>query len=104
MSQSAEAKLHELRSKTTRQLVSLISNKLDRGLASARALECGTDWASAEDFAASAERALEEASVWMTLLSGATPLERRRLESKRAELRGMLDRVRTSELRVQAAC
>jgi hypothetical protein len=62
------------------------------------------NWASAEDFAASAERALEEASTWMTLLNGATPLERRRLESKRAELRGMLDRVRTSELRVQAAC
>jgi len=42
--------------------------------------------------------------VWMTLLNGATPLERRRLESKRAELRGTLDRARTSELRVQAAC
>jgi hypothetical protein len=103
MSQSAEAKLHELRSKTTRQLVSLISNKLDRGLVSARELEGGTDWAP-EDFAANAERALEEASMWMTLLNGATPLDRRRLESKRAELRGMLDRARTSELRVQAAC
>jgi hypothetical protein len=40
----------------------------------------------------------------MTLLNGATPLERRRLESKRAELRGILDRAHTSELRVQAAC
>jgi hypothetical protein len=103
MSQSAEAKLHELRCKTTRQLVSLISNKLDRGLAFARVLDGGTDWASTEHFAASAERALEEASTWISLLSGATPLERRRLESKRAELRALLDRVRTSELRA-AAC
>ena len=106
MSQSAEAKLHELRNKTTRQLVSLISNKLDRGLAFARVLdgENGTDWASTEHFASGAERALEEASTWMTLLNGATPLERRRLESKQAELRAMLDRANASELRVQAAC
>jgi len=105
MSQSAEAKLHELRSKTTRQLVSLISNKLDRGLAFARVLDggAGTDWASTDHFAASAERALEEASAWITLLSGAPSLERRRLESKLAELRAMLDRARTSELRA-AAC
>jgi len=106
MSQSAEAKLHELRSKTTRQLVSLISNKLDRGLAFARVLDGdnGTDWASTEHFAASAERAVEEAGTWMTLLNGATSLERRRLECKLAELRGMLDRAHTPELRVHAAC
>jgi hypothetical protein len=104
MSQSAEAKLHELRSKTTRQLVSLISNKLDRGLAFARVLEDGTDWASTEHFAAGAERALEEASEWMNLLNGAKTLDHRRLESKLAELRGMLARAHSSELRVQAAC
>ena len=104
MSQSAETKLHELRSKTTRQLVSLISNKLDRGLEFARVLECGTDWESTERVAADAERALEEATAWLNLLNGATPLERRRLESKLAELRAILDRAHTSELRVQAAC
>ena len=104
MNQSAEAKLHELRNKTTRQLVSLISNKLDRGLAFARVLEGGTEWASTEHFAACAEKALEEACAWMYLLKGATPLERRRLESKLAELRGLLSQAHTSELRVQAAC
>ena len=106
MSHSAEAKLQELRSKTNRQLASLISNKIDRGLAFARVVEGESreDWASTEHFASSAERALEEASTWMTLLNGATPLERRRLESKRAELRAMLDRANASELRVQAAC
>jgi hypothetical protein len=105
MNQSAEAKLLELRSKTNRQLVSLISNKLDRGLAFARVLDCdGADWASTEHFAANAEKALAEATEWMALLNGATQLERRRLESKLAQLRAALENARLPQTRVQAAC
>jgi hypothetical protein len=106
MSQSAEAKLHELRSKTNRELVSLISNKLDRGLALARVSEGdgGNDWASTELFAVNAEKALAEASQWLTLLPDPTPQERRRLEFKVAQLRAALDRAHTSAMRVQAAC
>jgi len=105
MNQSAEAKLQELRSKTTRQLVSLISNKLDRGLAFARVLEGdGADWSSTEHFALNAERALAEASAWMAFLNGATQLERRRLEFKRSQLCFALDRARAPRMHAQAAC
>ena len=90
MNQSAEAKLQELRCKTTRQLVSLISNKLDSGLAFARMLEGD-----------GAEKALGDACAWMALLSGATQLEQRRLEFKIAQLRSALDEAR---VQVQAAC
>ena len=105
MNYSAEAKLQELRSKTTRQLVSLIGNKLDRGLAFARVMEAdGGDWASTEHFAVNAEKALAEATSWMTLLSGATPLELRWLELKFAQLRDALRRSRANELSAHAAC
>jgi hypothetical protein len=105
MSQSAEAKLHELRRKTTRQLVSLIGNKLDRGLAFARVMEGdGAEWASTEHFALQAEGALADASAWMALIEDATPLDRRRLESKLAQLRDALDRSGASELPAHAAC
>jgi hypothetical protein len=104
--QSAEAKLHELRSKTNRQLASLISHKLDRGLAFARVLESEgrTNWASMEHFVVNAEKALTEANAWMPLLTGPTPLERRRLAFKMAQLRGALERRRACQVRVQAAC
>jgi hypothetical protein len=93
MELSAEAKLQELRGKTNRELMSLISNKLDRGLAFARVLEGdGADWASTEHFAANAEKALTDASAWMALLDGAPGAERRLLESKMAQLRDALDR------------
>jgi hypothetical protein len=105
MSQSAEAKLHELHSKTTRQLVSLISNKLDRGLAFARVLEGdGADWSSTAHFVANAEKALADASAWMALLNGATPMEQRRLEFKQTQLRSALDRARASTMTARAAC
>ena len=107
MSQSAEAKLHELRSKTTRQLVSLISNKLDRGLAFARVLESDEgrkNWSSTEHFRVGAEQAFTEARAWLPLLAGNMRLERRRLEFKLAKLRGMLNRVATVQVRAQAAC
>ena len=106
MNQSAEAKLLELRSKTTRQLISLISNKLDRGLAYARVLEDEghSDWASTEHFAVNAERAFADASAWMEYLHGAPQLDLRRLELKLSQLRFALDRANASQERVQAAC
>ncbi|MEI9971679.1 MAG: hypothetical protein WDO73_06260 [Ignavibacteriota bacterium] len=105
MSYSAEAKLHELRNKTTRQLVSLISNKLDRGLAFARVMESDNgDWASTEHFATNAEKALAEATSWMALLNGATPLEQRRLDFKLSQLREALERSHETEMRAHAAC
>jgi len=106
MDPRAEAKLDELRSKTNRQLASLISNKLDRGLAFARVVEGESrkDWASTEHFVVQAQNAFAEASAWMGLLDGATQLERRRLEFKLAQLRSVLERESASHVRVQAAC
>jgi hypothetical protein len=105
MDQRAETKLLELRCKTNRQLVSLISHKLDRGLAFARALERdgGEGWASTERFAANAEKAFADACAWMPLVNSTSP-ERRRLDLKLAQLRDALDRLRGSEVRAQAAC
>ena len=73
--QSAEAKLHELRSKTNRQLASLISHKLDRGLAFARVLESEgrTNWASMEHFVVNAEKALTDAAAHRADATGAAP-------------------------------
>ncbi|HUB77381.1 MAG TPA: hypothetical protein VMB03_01225 [Bryobacteraceae bacterium] len=107
MSYSAEAKLHELRNKTNRELVSLIGNKLNHGLASVRVLDSGDgvdDWEWAEPYVAGAEAAWAEATRWMTLLADATPYERRRLEFKCTQLRAALDRVHALETRVRAAC
>lgn len=106
MEQSAEVKLHELRNKTNRQLVSLIGNRLDRGLAFARVGEGEgrSNWASTEHFVVNAEQAFTEASMWMTMLKETTQLERRRLEFKLAQLRAALDRLHAPRVRVQAAC
>lgn len=106
MRNSAEAKLHELRAKTNRELVSLISNRIDRGLAFVRVLESDghTRWASTEQFLANAEKALSEATAWMTLLNGVSDPERRQLATRLTELRDAVDRSHASEVRMQAAC
>jgi hypothetical protein len=106
MNDSAQAKLDELRSKTDRQLVSLISNKLDRGLTFARVLESdesSSNWASTGHFAMRAEQALSEATAWLPLLLEARPTDRRRLEFKLARLRSALNRSGTAKVQV-AAC
>src|SRR5580765_8345654 len=92
MNPIAEAKLYELRGKTDRQLAALIANRLDRGLAFARAMQEdeGRDW----EFVNYAEGALAEAAKWMPLLEDVPALERRRLEIKAAQLREALSRVR----------
>jgi len=103
----AEAKLHQLRSKTDRQLAALISNRLDRGLAFARVLEndeSRRNWASMEHFLLHAERAASEASAWIPLLAAAPHAEYRRLQLKLAQLRDVLERVGTPRVRVRAAC
>ena len=97
MSLSAETKLQELRGKTNRQLVSLISNKLDSGLAFARAAEDEND-------VANAEKALCEAKSWMTLLHDPSELDERRLKFKLSQLGNILDRARASEVPMHAAC
>lgn len=105
MSHSAEAKLHELRNKTTRELVSLINKQVDHGMAFVRMAESeGADWISNQDFAVSAEKSLVNATSWMTLLEGVNSLDQRRLEYKLSQLREALNRTRSSDLRVHAAC
>jgi hypothetical protein len=90
MKPNANSKLHELRSKTNRELVSLISNKLDRGL----------DFVRMHDADERAEEAYEDVCAWMPLLDEAALLERRRLEVKLSQLRAALH----SQTRVHAAC
>ncbi|MGA2271203.1 MAG: hypothetical protein ABSH44_22270 [Bryobacteraceae bacterium] len=83
------SKLAELRSKTDRQLIALMRGKLDRELASARA----------------SERAYSEALVLLPTLCDVTEAERRRLESKLARLRELLDeRPVHAAARAHAAC
>jgi hypothetical protein len=72
---SRQLKLAELRAKTDRQLVILIRSTLDGGLASR----------------AEAERAYSEVLVLLPTVRDVTEAERRRLESKLARLRGLLD-------------
>jgi hypothetical protein len=78
-----ESKLAELRAKTDRQLVTLIRSRLDDGLASARA--------SAEETCAEAERVYAEVLVLLPTVCDVTEAERRRLESKLARLRELLE-------------
>jgi hypothetical protein len=78
-----QSKLAELRAKTDRQLVTLIRSRLDDGLASARA--------SAAETCAEAKRAYSEVRVLLPAVRDVTEAERRRLESKLARLRELLD-------------
>jgi hypothetical protein len=83
-----KSKLAELRTKTNRQLVILLRSKLDDGLASH----------------AEAERAYSEVRALLPAVRDVTEAERRRLESKLARLRGLLDeRTMYGVRRMQAA-
>jgi hypothetical protein len=82
-------KLAELRAKTDRQLVTLIRSTLDDGLASR----------------VEAEKAYSEIRALLPTIRDVTEAERRRLESKLARLRGLLDeRPMRSMARLQTAC
>ena len=69
------SKLAQLRAKTDRQLVTLIGTRIDDGLASR----------------AQAKRAYAEVRVLLPTVREVTQAERRRLESKLARLRELLD-------------
>jgi hypothetical protein len=71
-----EQKLIELRGKTDRQLIALISNEIDRGLESVRR---HSDYAGGE-------RVYREVSTLLPVAYGASRAERRRLERELAEL------------------
>jgi hypothetical protein len=100
-------KLAELCAKTDRELHALISGRLDRGLSFARLLldeEARQRWSSMDEFAARAESAHADVSRLLPVLRGITPAERRRLESRLAQLREILDRASLCAVpRVQAA-
>ena len=86
---SHQLKVAELRAKTDRQLVTLIRTKLDEGFASR----------------AEAERAYSEVLALLPTVHNVTEAERRRLESKLARLRELLDeRPVPAVARMQAAC
>jgi predicted TIM-barrel fold metal-dependent hydrolase len=72
---NCQSKLAELRAKTDRQLVILIRSTLDEGLRSR----------------AEAERAYSEVRVLLPTVRHVTEADRRRLESKLARLRELLD-------------
>ena len=93
---SSNAKLSELRCKTNRDLVSLIDNKLERGLDLAGSLD-------SHNYAL-AERDVADVEAWLPLLTASNPLVRRRLQLRLAELRSTLDRNAAPQLHARAAC
>ena len=95
-SSSSNAKLTELRCKTNRDLVSLISNTLDRGLELARTRDSRN--------ATLAEREFADVEAWLPLLTETNPLVRRRLQLRLTELRDALDRNAAPQLHARAAC
>jgi len=105
---SQALKLAELRAKTDRQLAALIANKLDVGLNFARLVAdpgARQRWASTDAFLAKAEHAFSEANTLLPWVDGAGTVERRRLELKLGQLRGLLDELsEPRECRAKAAC
>jgi hypothetical protein len=75
MKQPEAAKLTALRARTDGQLIALINRQLDYGLRSGPA---------------AAERVYEEASKLLPVTYGASPAERRNLETKLTRLGGSL--------------
>jgi len=84
----------EFRAKTDRQLHALISGRLERGLAFARLLldpEVRERWASIDEFTGNAENAYREAARLLPVLRNIPAADRRRLETRLAQLRDILD-------------
>jgi len=75
-----EWKLRQLRGKTDRQLIALITSSLDRGVNSVRL----------DSDLAAAERICREARALLSVVYGASRTERRRLEAGLAELEQLL--------------
>ena len=88
------SKLAELRAKTDRQLVALINKRLDAGLEFALQLvEMDTRDSSSnvEETRAYAEKAYEEALLWIPTVSGLSHTSLAHLRCRLAELRDLLD-------------
>jgi hypothetical protein len=105
---AATSTLAELRAKTDHQLHALISRRLERGLSSARLLldpDARDRWTSMDQFVSVAERAYSEVSRLLPYLRGIPSAERRRLESRLAQIREILDcaSICATVPRVQAA-
>jgi hypothetical protein len=102
------SKLAELRSKTDRELLSLISSRLELGLAFVRrAAQEATraNWPGAEELYRYAEGAYAEACSWMPLVATVTNLEHRRVEVKLADLHELLEEHSPlSSNQTQSAC
>lgn len=87
-------KLQQLRSKTNCQLVALIHRRLDFGL---HVVQSGLH--------AGAVEAYDEAHALLPWVDDVAYIERRRLQSKLDDLRGLLEESTIhAELRVQTAC
>ena len=91
---SDDQKLAEFRARTDQQLHTLVSSRLDRGLSFAKLMldeEAREHWCGMEEWVAKAEKSYNEAARLLPLLRGIPPAERLRLESRLAEIRGILD-------------
>jgi hypothetical protein len=82
------SRFDELRSKTQRQLVQLISNELDLGIREARQALSADTWASAEDHYLRAQRAYAEASHLIPMVGDVVADQP---EERVVHLREMLD-------------
>jgi hypothetical protein len=88
------SKFAELRAKTDRQLVALINKRLDAGLGFALQLvemDPRDSWSTLEETRAHAEKAYEEALLWIPTVSGLNHTSLARLRRRLAELRDLLD-------------
>ena len=101
-------KLARLRARTDRQLVELISARLDRGFALASGLAGSigqTDWAKQKDLQQCAEEAWSEAARLLSALDSSAAPERTALECRAGILREMLDQLAADVFPIKkAAC
>jgi|SRR6266481_2529096 len=101
------SKLAELRAKTDRQLVALINRRLDAGLGSALQLmemDPRDSWSTLEETRAHAEKAYEEALLWIPTVSGLSHTSLARLRRRLAQLRDLLDSPARRPVHMHASC
>ena len=102
-------KLAELRAKTDRQLLRIVSEALEHGLVLARMASTHYvvgERLQADGLRAKAERAYQESGMLAPVLRGVGQHQRTRLEQQRRELRDTLDRLyeRRAPLKQTACC
>jgi hypothetical protein len=104
-SRPESSKLVELRSKTDRQLVQLLHNRLESGLHNAQmAADAENHWSATKGFLAG-ERVYNEVSALLPWVENVTRQERRRLELELDRLRVLLaDSSTHAGQHVQTAC